>query len=89
MIKKRKTHRRRLKNPLNEKLSELYFGFIIKNSDDKFVGNILSVINYGASDILIFRNLENKELMIPLTDLAILRIDTTNKEIMIDEEYAT
>ena len=70
-------------------LSEVYFNFKIKNFENEYIGDVLSVVNYGASDILIFASLENKEFMIPLISTAILKIDNENKEIIINEEYAT
>jgi len=87
--KKKKRCRKKLKNPLNSKLSSLYLNFSVINLDKKEIGKVVSVINYGASDILIFKNTENKELMIPLTDNAVLRINNDSKEIVINEEYST
>ena len=87
--KKKKRGRKKLKNPLNSELSSLYLNFSVINLDKKEIGKVVSVINYGASDILIFKNTENKELMIPLTDNAVLRINNDSKEIVINEEYST
>ncbi len=86
-IKKR--CRKKLKNPLNSELSSLYLNFSVINLDKKEIGKVVSVINYGASNILIFKNTENEELMIPLTDNAVLRINNDSKEIVINEEYST
>jgi len=89
LCKKKKRGRRKLKNPLNSELSSLYLNFSVINLDKKEIGKVVSVINYGASDILIFKNTENEELMIPLTDNAVLRINNDSKEIVINEEYST
>ena len=89
LCKKKKRGRRKLKNPLNFDLSNLYLNFSVVNLDKKEIGKVVSVINYGASDILIFKNTENEELMIPLTDNAVLRINNDSKEIVINEEYST
>lgn len=89
MLNKKKRGRKKLKNPLNSELSSLYLNFSVINLDKKEIGKVVSVINYGASDILIFKNTEDEELMIPLTDNAVLRINNDSKEIVINEEYST
>ena len=89
MLNKKKRGRKKLKSPLNSELSSLYLNFSVINLDKKEIGKVVSVINYGASDILIFKNTEDEELMIPLTDNAVLRINNDSKEIVINEEYST
>jgi len=88
MVKKRRSHRKKLKNPLNTNLSNFYFNFKVLNSNNENIGYVFSVINYGASDILIITT-EDRELMLPLIDDAIIKVDMQKKLIFINEEYAT
>ncbi len=51
--------------------------------DEKRIGIVKDVVNYGASDILIIKNDSEKDLMIPFVDEFILDVNTNNKKIQI------
>ncbi|MDR2933946.1 MAG: hypothetical protein LBU68_01540 [Rickettsiales bacterium] len=97
MTNKKPNGRKRVKNPLNSVMAEKYIGFEIIGSDCKKIGLVVSVVNYGASDIIIANSLDiisldskkqSKEFMIPMTPNAILNINEQQKTITINEEFA-
>lgn len=52
--------------------------------EDKNLGIVVDVVNYGASDILVIKTKQNKEIMIPFVDDFIIDVDTENKKIYIN-----
>lgn len=68
-------------------LDEFYYHELIDSlvyNEDNLVGKVIDVVNYGASDILIIRNEDNKEIMIPFVDEFVKEIDSKNKKIHIE-----
>lgn len=52
--------------------------------DEKNIGKVKDVVNYGASDILVIKKNNDKEIMIPFVDEFIKDVDKENKKIYID-----
>ncbi|HEY8364545.1 MAG TPA: ribosome maturation factor RimM [Haloplasmataceae bacterium] len=52
--------------------------------DNKYVGKVVDIVNYGASDILVVRNEDNQENMIPFVNDFIIDVDIENKRIDIN-----
>ncbi len=49
--------------------------------DDKELGKISDVFNTGAADIYAVSRPQNKDLLIPVTDETVLRVDIENKRV--------
>jgi 16S rRNA processing protein RimM len=61
---------------------ELYDCKVYHN--DNLIGNVVDVVNYGASDILVIKTEKNQEIMIPFVDDFIKLVDSDNKIIDIN-----
>lgn len=91
----RKHKRKKLKNPLNQELTDLYSGFTIKNENNIKIASVIDVLNFGSSDILhilpvefeAISNGKDNSLMVPIIENAIINIDEKEKVIIINEEY--
>ena len=51
--------------------------------DDRYIGMVTKIENYGAQDLLFVESPEGKEYMIPYVDEFILDVDLKNKKINI------
>jgi|SRR5690554_4449833 len=52
--------------------------------NEKIIGKVIDVVNYGASDILVIKDINNNEIMIPFVDDFIKDVDKQSKKIYID-----
>lgn len=52
--------------------------------ENQLIGKVVDIVNYGASDILIIHDNNNKEVMIPFVNEFIVDVDTENKKIQIE-----
>ena len=65
-------------------ISQKLIGARISNENNKYVGQLISMINHPGHDIyVVFAN--NKELLIPLVPEIIKNINYINKEIVISK----
>ncbi len=64
-----------------------YFMYELTDLDvyenDKLIGKVFKIENYGAQDILFVKSPAGKEYMIPYVDEFIVNVDTVNKRIFI------
>ncbi len=66
---------------------EYYYHELIDSfvyNENNLIGKVIDVVNYGASDILIIKSAQGKEIMIPFVDEFIKEIDSENKTIKIE-----
>jgi 16S rRNA processing protein RimM len=77
----------------NSQLQELeedefyYFelmGCTVMTKDEKEIGVIKDIVNYGASDIIVVENLEQKEVMIPFVEDFIEEVDLETRTVVIN-----
>jgi len=51
---------------------------------DEYIGIVTDIVNYGASDILVVKKPNDKEVMIPFVNDFIIDVDIKNKRIQIE-----
>jgi len=51
---------------------------------DEYIGIVTDIVNYGASDLLVVKKPNDKEVMIPFVNDFILDVDVENKRIQIE-----
>ncbi len=61
--------------------------------EDKEIGVISDVLQYGAADVYVISANDGKEVMIPAIKKLLLKVDIENKQVLLDkqtfEEVAT
>ena len=68
------------KNP--KKVSQLLINLFVKTNDGKNIGKVISVQNYGSSDLLEIRKKNAKDYFIPISENTIKKIDLIKKIII-------
>ena len=58
-------------------------GCNVVNKNQTFIGNVISVDNFGAGDLLEINFKENK-IYIPLNDDNVISVDIENKKILVN-----
>ncbi len=70
--------------------NEFYFtdfiGCAMHNENGELLGQCDGFANFGAGDILVYKNPKNQEIMIPFQDFVIKNIDLNQKIIVIDDK---
>lgn len=59
-------------------------GFALKGKDGELIGEIQSVLDAGAQDLLEVKHTSGKEILVPLTDELIERVDKKEKELVME-----
>jgi len=72
--------------PAIKKLNQYYYhqliNLIVKTNDGKNIGKVISVQNYGSSDLLEIRKKNAKDYFIPISENTIKKIDLIKKIII-------
>ena len=72
--------------PAIKKLNQYYYhqliNLIVKTNDGKNIGKVISVQNYGSSDLLEIRKKNAKAYFIPISENTIKKIDLIKKIII-------
>ena len=61
-------------------------GCKIYDEQENFIGEVLNVENYGASDIIVFKK-DNKEHSIPFLDKIFTNVDLENQKIVVTNHF--
>ena len=73
--------------PQINKLNQFYYhqliNLIIKTEDGKNIGKVISVQNFGSSDLLEIRKKNRKDFFIPISDSTVKKVDLNKKIIIV------
>ena len=73
--------------PQINKLNQFYYhqliNLIIKTEDGKNIGKVISVQNFGSSDLLEIRKKNRKDFFIPISDSTVKKVDINKKIIIV------
>ena len=73
--------------PQINKLNQFYYhqliNSIIKTEDGKNIGKVISVQNFGSSDLLEIRKKNRNEFFIPISDSTVKKVDINKKIIIV------
>ena len=73
--------------PQINKLNQIYYhqliNLIIKTEDGKNIGKVISVQNFGSSDLLEIRKKNRKDFFIPISDSTVKKVDLNKKIIIV------
>ena len=73
--------------PEINKLNQFYYhqliNLIIKTEDGKNIGKVISVQNFGSSDLLEIRKKNRKDFFIPISDSTVKKVDLDKKIIIV------
>ena len=73
--------------PQINKLNQFYYhqliNSIIKTEDGKNIGKVISVQNFGSSDLLEIRKKNRKDFFIPISDSTVKKVDLNKKIIIV------
>ena len=73
--------------PQINKLNQFYYhqliNSIIKTEDGKNIGKVISVQNFGSSDLLEIRKKNRKDFFIPISDSTVKKVDINKKIIIV------
>ena len=73
--------------PQINKLNQFYYhqliNLIIKTEDGKNIGTVISVQNFGSSDLLEIRKKNRKDFFIPISDSTVKKVDLNKKIIIV------
>ena len=64
-------------------IPEDIIGFAVHHKKNK-IGDITSILNNGAQDILVIENCKGQKIMIPLVDEFVKKVDLENQFVMIE-----
>lgn len=59
-------------------------GFVLQQSEGDTIGEIQSVLDAGAQDLLEVRHTTGKEVLVPLTDELIVKVDKAGKKLVMN-----
>ena len=73
--------------PQINKLNQFYYhqliNLIIKTEDGKNIGKVISVQNFGSSDLLEIRKKNRNDFFIPISDSTVKKVDINKKIIIV------
>lgn len=64
-------------------LPEDIIGFVVFHGQKK-IGEVLAVVNNGAHDILVMKDLEEQKIMIPFVDEYVKKVDLEKEKVIIE-----
>ena len=59
-------------------------GFVLRQSEGEIIGEIQSVLDAGAQDLLQVKHTTGKEVLVPLTDELIVKVDKAGKMLVMN-----